>query len=64
MPDSNAKRRWDSENVIIFSTKLFKRTDADIVEFVRSKMEQGIPRGALVKTALREMLKAEQAQSK
>ena len=59
MPDSNAKRRWDSENVIIFSTKLFKRTDADIIEFVNSKLAQGMPRGTLVKAALREMLKAE-----
>lgn len=64
MPDSNAKRRWDSENVIIFSTKLFKRTDADIIEFVNNKIAQGTPRGTLVKAALREMLKAEKEQSK
>lgn len=64
MPDSDAKKRWDSENVIFFTTKLFKHTDADIIEFVNNKMAHGTPRGTLVKAALREMLKAEQKKSK
>ena len=56
MPDSEAKRKWDKENVIIFSTKLFrgnekKPNDDDIIRFLEGKK-----RAEIVKIALREYI--------
>ena len=56
MPDSDAKKRWDKENTIIFSIKLMKRTEPDIIEFLEKCQEQGISRGTIFKTALREYI--------
>ena len=60
MPDPESKKRWDAENVTMLSVKLFKNTDADIHEYMNRKLEQGIPRAALIKKALRYLMKAEQ----
>jgi len=51
MPDSAAKRKWDKENVLIMSVKLFKNTDADLLEYLEGKQ-----RGPIVKAALREYI--------
>lgn len=51
MPDSEAKKRWMKENSIIFSIKLMKRTEADLIEFLEGKVK-----GEVMKTALREYI--------
>lgn len=57
MPDSDAKRKWMEENSIVFSVKIMRRTEADLVEFFEKRMAQGERRGTIVKTALREYMK-------
>ena len=32
MPDSEAKKKWDSENTVVVTMKLNKNTDADIIQ--------------------------------
>lgn len=59
MPDCESKKRWDKANVIFVTTKLFRKPDADIIAYIDEKMKQGIPRGTLVKQALRFMANAE-----
>ena len=56
MPDSEAKRKWIKENTIIFSIKLMKKTEADIIEFLDQQMSNGIAKGTTIKTALREYM--------
>lgn len=56
MPDSAAKRAWIKENTIIFSVKLMKRTEADIIEFLKSNLEKGISKNTIIKLALREYM--------
>ena len=56
MPDAPSKRRWDSENTIVFSIKLMRRTDADIIAFLEKKLSQGVSKGSAIKTALREYM--------
>ena len=34
MPDSNAKKKWDAINARIFSVKLFRKTDNDVIEYL------------------------------
>ena len=56
MPNSEAKNKWDRENSIVFSIKLMKKTDADIIEFLNSQLAQGISKGQTIKIALREYI--------
>ena len=51
MPDCNAKKEWDKNNVLFVTTKLFQNTDADIIEFLDGK-----PRATTIKLALREYM--------
>ena len=51
MPDCNGKKRWDKENVLFVTTKLFANTDKDILEFLKDK-----PRATTIKLALREYM--------
>lgn len=48
MPDYESKKKWDKENVVFVTTKLFKSTDADILDFLEGKS-----RAAEIKKALR-----------
>ena len=57
MPDAPSKRRWDAENTIVFSIKLMKRTEEDIVKFLDDCVSRGVSKGAIIKTALREYMK-------
>jgi len=57
MSESEAKRKWIKENTIIFSIKLMKRTEEDIINFLDRKGEEGIPRGTIFKAAIREYMK-------
>ena len=56
MPDSEAKKKWDKENSIIFSVKLMRRTEADIVNFLDASLKRGVSRGTIIKKALREYM--------
>ncbi len=37
MPDAPSKRRWDKENLYIFTVKLQKRYDKDVIGFLDGK---------------------------
>lgn len=54
MPDCDAKKKWDKENVLFVTTKLFATTDADIIEFLKDK-----PRATTIKKALRLLIETE-----
>ena len=56
MPDSEAKRKWMKENAIIFSIKLMKRSEADIVNYVEENLARGIGKNTLFKMAMREYI--------
>lgn len=56
MPDSEAKRKWMAENSIVFSVKLMRRTEADLIEFFDKMQKRGVPRGSIIKQALREYM--------
>ena len=51
MPDKESKKKWDKENVVFVNTKFFKRTDADLLEFLDGKS-----RSTTIKIALREYM--------
>lgn len=51
MPDYESKKRWDKENVLFVTTKLFATTDKDILDFLAGK-----PRATIIKAALREYI--------
>lgn len=57
MPDSNAKKNWDKENMVFVGFKLFrevkgKHNDQDIIDFLSDKVK-----GEIIKAALREYIK-------
>ena len=56
MPESEARKKWVKENSIIFSIKLMKRTEGDIIDFLDKLGEQGVPRGTIFKKAIREYM--------
>lgn len=37
MADCPSKKRWDAENVRIFTFKLFLRTDRDVYEYLKDR---------------------------
>lgn len=57
MPDSEAKKKWIAENTIVFSLKLMKKADADIIAYLDSKGAEGVKKGTVIKQALREYMK-------
>lgn len=56
MPDSEAKRKWMAKNAIVFSVKLMRRTEADIIEYLEANLSRGIGKGTVLKAALREYM--------
>ena len=48
MPDSKSKKKWNSENILYVTTKLFPGKDRDILNFLEGKA-----RATTIKTALR-----------
>ena len=64
MPDSEAKKNWIKENTIIFSVKLMKRTEDDIISFLNSNLQKGIGRNATIKLALREYIENHKEEEK
>ena len=56
MVDSEAKKKWDKDNMVFVGFKLFrevkgKRNDQDIIDFLKGKV-----RGEVIKAALREYI--------
>ena len=56
MADSEAKKKWDKENMVYVAFKLFrasekKRNDQDIIDFLEGKVK-----GEVIKEALREYM--------
>ena len=49
--ETDSHKKWAKENTIVFSTRLQKNTDADILAFLKGKAKQTI-----VKAALREYI--------
>ena len=54
MPDSEAKRKWDKANTVIFSVKFMKKTEQDLIDYLNEGN-----RSEKIKTALREYMKKE-----
>lgn len=63
MPTNEAKNRWDKENATVFSVKLMRRTEQDLIEFFQRQAEKGIARGTVVKLALREYMENHKEES-
>lgn len=56
MVDSEAKKKWDKDNMVLVGFKLFrevkgKRNDQDIIDFLEGKVK-----GEVIKAALREYI--------
>ena len=56
MADCNGKKRWDKENVLFVTTKLFRavkdsNNDQDIIDYLNGKA-----RATIIKQALREYM--------
>ena len=56
MPDAASKKKWDKDNVLFVTTKLFRevkgnRNDQDIIDFLDGKS-----RATIIKLALREYM--------
>ena len=64
MPDSKAKRKWMEENTIVFSVKLMKRTEADLIAFFDTMQARGIPKVTVIKAALREYMENHKEENK
>lgn len=58
MPYSDARKRWDKDNTVIFSVKFFKTSEQDLIDFMDSKVDKaaGIGRGTVLKMALKEYM--------
>lgn len=54
MSDPASKKKWDKENVLFVTTKIFKSTDADILQFLEGKK-----RAEEIKKALRLLMAQE-----
>ena len=42
MPDAPSKKKWDAENVRIFTFKLFRKYDSDVIEFLEPRNKREI----------------------
>lgn len=42
MPDAPSKKKWDAENTRIFSVKLFRKTENDVIEYLEDKNKRTI----------------------
>lgn len=52
MPDSEAKKKWDKKNVVFVTTKFFRATEKDLLEYLEGKQKS-----TTMKKALREYMK-------
>lgn len=54
MPDSEAKKRWSKENMLLIGLKLHRAKDADIIEYLE---EKGADKQKVIKEAIRYHMK-------
>ena len=64
MVDSEAKKKWDKNNMVFVGFKLFrevkgKRNDQDIIDFLEGKVK-----GEVIKAALREYIENHKEETK
>lgn len=55
MPDSEAKKRWGKENMLLIGLKLHRAKDADIIDYLTA---QGDNKQKAIKAAIREYIAA------
>lgn len=53
MPDSEAKKKWARENMLLIGLKLHRANDADIIEYLQTAWSE---KQTVIKTALREYI--------
>lgn len=53
MPDSEAKKRWMKENLLMIGFKLHRKNDADIIEYLEGI---GADKQKVMKKAIREYI--------
>ena len=53
MQDSEAKKKWQKENMFLLGLKLHRKNDADILAFLQ---EMGVDKQKVVKQAVREYM--------
>ena len=56
MSDSEAKKRWAKENMLLIGLKLHRKKDADIIKFLESNGEN---KQKIMKEAIREYMEKE-----
>ena len=49
MSDAPSKIRWDMEDVVLAAAKLFRKTDNDIIEYLKDKPTSAVVRAALTR---------------
>lgn len=54
MPDSEAKKKWAKENMLLIGLKLHRKHDSDIIEFLTDHNHE---KQTIIKEALREYIK-------
>lgn len=54
MPDSEAKKRWAKENMLLIGLKLHRKNDADIIEYLTDHNHE---KQMVIKEAIREYIK-------
>ena len=61
--DSDAKIRWDKENVVMFSVKFFNTpaSDKDIIDYFNTHVTPERSKSKIIKEALREKMEREKA---
>ena len=37
MPDSEAKKKWIAENSVVYTVKLMRKSDQDVIDFLKDK---------------------------
>lgn len=53
MPDSEAKKKWAKDNMLLIGLKLHRKKDADIIDYLTAK---GSEKQTAIKEAIREYI--------
>lgn len=56
MPDSEAKKKWSRENMLLIGLKLHRQKDADIIDYLT---KQGPEKQRAIKRAIRLLITSE-----
>ena len=62
--DKENRKQWDKENTEFIGIRLMKSTDADIIEYIDKKTEEGETKQGVVKRCIRYAMQAEDADAK